>query len=341
MNELQNVDAATKKKASGGFVAILAEGKVWAAIGAAALPWVVVFSSWTSVAPEQRAALLQTAIWATSLVVSAALAALGYQTGKEREGTVPEGYQSTSKVVTVVSPQGASVNVSATDPARVSIIPGAQLNLTPEQRAKLPPLDPNLPDIPENMELRQSNIAGTGPAEQLHVPGTPQLPPVQRREIASGYVRLGVLVAFAFALVSGGCAGTSEPFKRTISAGVNTAVADLREYNAARNWDLNGDGNITTGETKAQQDESRVIDALSNSVAEPATITLAGVENAWTPAAPIYREYVGNDPTLPTPEDKKIRLDTAATIDALIQKERTRQATNPFLTMFPAAQQNK
>jgi hypothetical protein len=87
------------RKVPTGFLAVLQNTKVWAAVAAAASIWSGVFFAPSNVTPEKKQELIQAAIWATSGVASAVIIALGYEGGKSVEGTVPEGYESALKVV--------------------------------------------------------------------------------------------------------------------------------------------------------------------------------------------------------------------------------------------------
>jgi hypothetical protein len=120
-------------------------------------------------------------------------------------------------------------------------------------------------------------------------------------------------------LFCGGCVGTSAQFQHAIPAGVNNVVQDMREYTNAANWDTNHDGMVDA-------QESALTDALAQSVADPAKVTVEGVESNWIPVQPRWRNYIANDPILITDDDRKIRNDTGDLINSLIAKEKERQA---------------
>jgi hypothetical protein len=111
-------------------------------------------------------------------------------------------------------------------------------------------------------------------------------------------------------LVCVGCVGTSDIFKRSVAKPISDAVSDLREYNASN--------------PTAPPAEKQVISDLGASVAEPSKITLQGVKQAWTPAAPVLREYITNDSKLDM-QSVNIRLRTTFDIDDLIAAEEARQ----------------
>jgi hypothetical protein len=93
-------------------------------------------------------------------------------------------------------------------------------------------------------------------------------------------------------LFCGGCVGTSAQFQHAIPAGVNNVVQDMREYTNAANWDTNHDGTVDAQESAAKAQESALTDALAQSVADPAKVTVEGVESKWVPVQPRWRSYI-------------------------------------------------
>jgi hypothetical protein len=297
-----------------GVIALLTDRKFWSALATLAASWTAVLAS--DVPPEHRAGLIQTAIWATAGIVGALIAAMGFEQGKALEGTVPEGYESAAKAAATVVQAGTANVIPAAPSARVIAQGEAFLQGDPRD-------DPNAQGtyIPGKVESTSAPIA----------PGV-QLPPVQPRPNLPDTSFGSMIFIGLLAFVSGGCVGTSEPFRLCVVGNVRLVASELQTYNESRVWDLNGDGEVSTGEIQAQRDEREMVANLAASVTDRKTVTLARVKEAWEPAAPVYASYVAADPTLPTPEDKAIPLKTAQQVTDCIAAEQKRQAAalNPF-----------
>jgi hypothetical protein len=269
--------------------------------------------------PDTKLTLFKWGVSAGGIVLAAALTAAGYSIGKLFEGVTPAGFlpRIASPLAQVfTAPASVSGGAVARDLRTGEIvqpvpggIPGEPLNLTPEQRAAMPRLDPLAPNNPGEWVTRQSDAPPAGPVA---------------RSLSGGLLALLFVPLFALA---GGCAGTSAQFQGAIPAGVNNVVQDMREYNAAHDWDTNHNGTVEPAEAAQRAAENALTDALAASVADQKAITVEGVEAAWRPVEPRWRAYVSNDPLIAgDPESIKIRNDTGYLIEKLIQVEKERQA---------------
>lgn len=289
---------------------------------------------------ENKLTLFKWGVCAGGVVLAAGLTAAGYSIGKLFEGMTPAGFlpravQPIAQVFTaptavapaaqgqtLIAPPGGAV---ARDLRTGEIvqpvpggIPGEPLNLTPEQRAAMPRLDPLAPNNPGEWVTRQSDAPAAVRSTSGASPYAPSRTPP------------GALLALLFVplfALAGGCAGTSAQFQGAIPAGVNNVVQDMREYNTAHDWDTNHNGTVEPAEAAQRAAENALTDALAASVADQKAITVEGVDVAWRPVEPRWRAYVSNDPLIAgDPESIKIRNDTGDLINKLIQVEKERQA---------------
>jgi hypothetical protein len=250
--------------------------------------------------PAEKLDFYKHAVWAGAGIYIAVLGALGYETGKLLEGVVPAGFLPAAQASTASVASFAQPLLSASVSTHTYDAVRQALH-DHEQDNKRPAASTTDARLPQPGKLTA--------------------------------LLLLLLPAFFFA---GGCTSTSQAFKRTIGGGINNVVQDMHDYQANRNWDVNGDGVIDSAEAAARSQEIGQVNTLAASVADVNAITLEGVSSAWQPVKPVYLGYLTADTSLDERSRQNFQA-TAADIDKTIADEKARQGN--LLNFFQSKSQ--